>query len=523
MNPRVLCAAAVALLPQLAFASASVCPEVLSFGACWKHIQGFYRSSEGMAARSVQERLLRLETGIDTRSIDSTIRNLLPRLSFTGLQRSGGTRASGESSPVGAMLNLPDGLPGNGVQLGLETELSPVLAAPVGHALTAAGNAARIDALEDDLGQLADKLITLTYAPRFLVPGREFRLYSDRFSALVTQVQEQLDATLAGQGKKNAVKKLGELQRKLPHKVKIRIRGEVLELLTPSDFQCQPDDNCNIDEATKAKEIAASMVTAWEVAAASDAEQSIQRVFLLQKRGLDRFADLVNNQPQLLVTGRRLLRDPLVGASATSVSLSLEGSLHNLSDFESGPGKDCRDNNGDWIGIGSKGKQCLDAFTHYVAEERMQTADRFSVGLEWADLSSVDVELPADAVSLHLPGTQLWAGSVGYGRYIDFIGTPGSSRLDTRARYEYFDNDSLRGCRWIVSLVLTQKLLGASVPFTLLYKSGGEFEIEPSDQIQVLFGLKFDVLSAPTGTVASAVEVVPVLETLPLPGTLVAP
>lgn len=438
------------------------------------------------------------ETGIDTGLVASSLKNFLPLLSFSGLVGSGGDAAAQSRSPLALDLNflVPEGAQGHNGQLQLETLGQGTLARPLKQQLEQAGQTELIGRLEDELNAFADSAASFSYSFQHYGFGREFEDYSARLDALMLQVS----AASIGDAEREAHRRRRQL---------LRERADYLPD-TGGNFRFEDIDCASVTgrRCTAAREQEFARVRAEIMSAVADsAEQFGAGTRAVQEgvtqAGIDRFVDLVNNQPQLTLVLRRLIRDPLVGAELTSARLSYEWGAANLRRFERGPGRVCARGGEDWANAQrAAGRDCLQAYANYVHAQAdvLRDSPRWAASAEYADIGELDIVRAGDDIDLHLPGAQRWAAALSYGRYLQLLpqALPGSTRLDAQARYEHYSGALLHGERYVAQLVLTQKLAGLSLPFTLFYRSRDEFDLSGSDDLGGLVGLNYDLFgSAP--------------------------
>lgn len=453
------------------------------------------------------------ETGIDTGLVASSLKNFLPLLSFSGLVGAAGDAGSQARTPLALDLNflLPDGAEGRNGQLQLETLGQGELTRPLRRQLEAAGKAELISRLEDELEAFADSAASFSYSFQHFGFGRSFEDYGGRLDALMLQ----LAAVNTSDAERAA------------HRHRRRLLRDYAAWLPPTggDFRFADVDCAGVTgqrcSAARAAEFARVRAELMQSVAAS-AEQFGAGTAALQDAvdtaGIGRFVDLVNNQPQITLTVRRLIRDPLVGAEFTSARLSYEWGEASLRRFERGPGRVCRQGGDDWANARrAAGSDCLQAYSRYVQSRAdvLRDSPRWAASVEYADIGALDLVRAGDGIDLHLPGAERWAAALSYGRYLQLLpeALPGSTRLDAQARYEHYDGAVLHGERYVGQLVLTQKVGGLSLPFTLFYRSHDEFDLAGTDDLGGMIGLNYDLFGAasPLPALPDLAQVVPVL------------
>ncbi|HVT26530.1 MAG TPA: hypothetical protein VHE81_00795 [Lacipirellulaceae bacterium] len=425
-----------------------------------------------------QNKLLDEPIGTAVGLAQTVTQNFLTDYSLAGL----GVGKGGAASALRGDLNLP--LPGsdaNNTQLRLGTIAKPDLAQPVANALAGA-TANTVDALREKLGPADDYSAQVSWTYRGslfgLEFGRDLALYRDKLSALLAAAfpDAEQDSTDWNEGMQACAS--GTAPR--PHWAD----------LTPEQLEATEPFKKDAVHCSALLDQLPSMV-------GEQVDQLKAFATARDRAHLDRFADLVNNQPQLIVTFTREQLDPLVGNSSWAARISFETGWTNLDFFESGDGRSCFMNNShDYAsqsGYAGAGGGCLKQFRKYVEahDSNLDSQDRLNAWVEYARLQDVHVSLPANALDLDIPGATRLSALAGFGRTLLSEGNGRSTRVDGTIRRDHFSGNSVRLDRTMYSLVLTQKLGLINVPFVLAYSDHAEFS-GGSKGLTTSLGLGYD-------------------------------
>ena len=414
----------------------------------------------------LQKRLLLEPVGVATGLAQSATQNLLPNFNLTGTGIGKGTDISAVVGNINFALPTAEA---NGGQLRVTAIPKPDVAAPVREALTAAG--AQVGDLEDKLGPKDDLTVETTFALRGFGFGRDLSLYRDELSGLLSGAfSDRLGSANQHQ-----------FEAKLSTCVGL---GVNLWQLTPATLREQAEFKANADECSKLLDKLPAYARAhWgtQVAFANARERA----------HLERFADLVSNQPQLTLTIGHTWRDPLVGASLTSARLSFEMGWVNLNSFKRAAGATClrtlKPATDDAPHSFEGDEACLDAFRHYVERgdadrhpedpirPDIRSQDRIAAWIEYARLQDLHFTLPEHNVDLRIDGASRLAASAGASRTLLTEGEGLSTRVDAFVRYQHFVSDPVRLDHTVYSVVLTQRIGTLNLPLVLAYSDRSEF------------------------------------------------
>jgi hypothetical protein len=159
----------------------------------------------------------------------------------------------------------------------------------------------------------------------------------------------------------------------------------------------------------------------------------------------------VANQPQLIVSLARTIRDPAVGAEETTGKVSYEMGFTNVNGLRRFAASHC------------DAKVSLDCLDRFLDEKGRGQREAGNAGYRLkltAEYASVERErLTLGSASLDVAGYERWNGSVAYGRNlrVDGEGTV-LLRTDLTGTYEDWSDDPEKQDRGLVKLTFTQRL-----------------------------------------------------------------
>jgi hypothetical protein len=204
--------------------------------------------------------------------------------------------------------------------------------------------------------------------------------------------------------------------------------------------------------------------------------------------GLDRLAELVEQQDQLLLSASHKARDDVVGPDETSVGVTWEFTGNNLWGFLSDDGKVCTDKHAVETG-GAAYDACVKALGKYL-ENDFQHQWRFKLEAAYKRVDAVTYSYPDYDVALALPKNKRVEVTFGAGR--EFSGARDLGRLDFELSYDSnVDNDTTNKDRLKATVTLTKRVGDLDVPFSLVYANKNEYLGEVDHQIGMHVGVKF--------------------------------
>jgi len=465
--------------------AAEMCEPEETVRACWERMAPDPETSAKETENEEEEDLQKQPTGQDTSgtTLQSTTKSFLPLLALSGLLGQGDVVEN--QGDIIADLNflLPGGLGGKNSQLQAVAKTEPALASAVRDALPEALRDELAGKLEDQLAAGDDFVVSFTYNMEGLKRGRDFELYRGRYQALVRPFVEEMDREQTP----TLVALASALQ-------EVRCTGaDDLDEVKFKDVE--ESENCGTDRAARA-------VTARKnVAAASrDFHSNLQTLReKLVESGLDRFGELVANQPQLHLSIQYNERDPLAGPTATSGKLTYEWSRMNLN--RALRSDECHEELELSAAKASPDlvTRCLTKYEGFMTKHGKDIAasERFSLSVEYESNDSSEVSLatllPGSGLTdLELPGSKKTIAALGWSR--NFSGLQEQpTRLDVVARYEDVSDDPARHDRLVATASFELKVGQLNVPIGVVYANHGEYLGEVDEQLSAHLGLRFQL------------------------------
>ena len=330
--------------------------------------------------------------------------------------------------------------------------------------------------LEDNLGDLSDYAFSYTFNWTDRSHGRSFQQYQNRFNALVKGLKFEPES-----------RELADFIAKDPDLSKL---GDDFGLI----FDAMPDKigNAKAQELKRRVEAAAN--------AAADRLKRARKAF--SDAGLENFATLIDNQPQLTIAAQKNFRDPLVGGDETSGKLTYEWGRANLNNAL---GSSCNYDLDTPSPDPAKLGRCLADYTDFVTRNQalLKDVDKFSVSAEYRDVGQEVFDLPQQGLKgLKIDAAKKVILSAGWSHlFPDPSGGDQPVRLDFVGSYENVRNDPQRQDRGVATLTLTRKFGNLTVPVGIIYANHGEFLGDVDKQFSAHLGLKFDIggQTAPAG------------------------
>jgi len=456
------------LLPGISHAQtlpAAACGETETFIACLNRfktaaIDDSLRASTAAVEDTVNEVVAsRLTSGVDA----ATTGNLRDTLSdfFTALNL--GT-VSNEKEAITLNFNPEIWRLGPSNKLSLQVVLrQPELYAPLVQMLPEEGRADRTQALEKQIGDLDDVTANLSWSRESEHFGRVFKthrhLIGELFAAAVTQASSSSAATtalLAYLPTVDSSISLGDSKQTLKDR----------SITLPADFESQL------------------------LAFAREAGESVNQVAgKLQQGGFFRLAELINNQPQLMVTASYRGRDDLAGPDEFAGTFTYEQGWANLNTLR----KFHRDRGGAFS---------LATLTDFLRHEQLidgkgqptmalTNAPRLSASLAYKRQAAYRFALPEDGVGFDLDASESLIGSLGLGFYLNIRDGVPRARFDLEAKYEDVDGD-MQQSRFVATAMFNQRLTdSASVSLGLVWANRPQFRGEVDEEISARVGLKY--------------------------------
>jgi hypothetical protein len=342
----------------------------------------------------------------------------------------------------------------------------PVLFEEIKKGLPETVRASRAEELEKKLDDLDDASLVLSYNVVTSSTGRSFEqhrpLHSALFQTLAQGIPDDTPKSLF---------KLGELLQNNP--------DIFLDDTGAQKFGSIPDSGM--------RDLAKSLI---ERSARDAAEHRSALESAANAKGLDLFADLLNNQPQLFFSAAQRSRQDLVGSDELAAKLTYERGFFNLNTLRGHLGTDCPAADP----ASAAAKACLARYAVWINENRsrIKAGERIALFVEYAEEDAYSFQQPIDQLDLRFTSSHKLMASFSYGRYLTFARDGQSTRLDVSAQYEDFSKDATKRDRGVGSITLTRKISDSvSLPIGLVYANHGQFLGEVDSKLSAHFGLKF--------------------------------
>jgi len=348
----------------------------------------------------------------------------------------------------------------------------PVLWEPFATTVTSVADR---DKLLKDLDDFDDVTVSVTWSPESAIHGRLLDPHRPIFDAIMrSRVKNRFPAP--------EMDELDELVQRLAAK-KIAPFKDLEEL---DNLKFDDIEDVAMRELVREKVIAAGRQTALQ-------RKEFDRQF--KDAGLDRFSDLLNNQPQLYFSASTRERNPLVGPRDRNLKLTYEKGFANINTFRQKAGRACED------GKNLDDDACAQAFADYISDPQvvasMDAANRVALSIEHSDLEDYDIAAAAlpSLPNFHVDGSRKWNGSFTYGRVLHQSESMRDGRIDISLTYEDVKSDDPKlDSRWIGSAIYTQKLTDTlSLPLGIVWASHKEDVPDSDRELSAHFGLIFKI------------------------------
>lgn len=193
-----------------------------------------------------------------------------------------------------------------------------------------------------------------------------------------------------------------------------------------------------------------------------------------------RVADLVANQPQIVVSATRTVRNELVGPEMSTFKFSYEAGFVNVNSLRRSV-------------AGCKG-ELLDCYTAYLTPERLANAarnQRLTASIDWSRVE--DFHLLVDGAQVDADRVDRLTGSLTFGRNLryDEAGKV-LAHVDLEASYEDWSDDADHQNRAFAKLTFSQKVSDdISATVGVVWASKPEFRGEVDKDISARVGLTY--------------------------------
>lgn len=408
-------------------------------------------------------------TGAETggSNFASTTKDFLPLFTLAGLL-SESEDEGGEGTAV-FDLNLPflNAEQRRNLKIRLRVDTEVELSEAVMMALPEETRSELAETLLEDLADTDEYSLSLTYNADNRSHGRSFGLHRSEFAALARRARRQVSTAAADSHNKE----FQELVQRHP------------EQATKPIGQWQG--------ITDAEKILLLLRTEAAAKAAADLDAAMSTA--LQASHLDRFADLLANQPQFHVTAAWKPRETLSGGDELSGKATYEWSKVNLNGALDDPS--CSDTSDE-----ANAAACLETYIAYVDAngEAIDNSLRFTASFEYSDIDEQRVDLSAvdlDPITIDGSSKRILAATISrnWGD-VPAVGQP--IRWDFEGRCEDVSDDPLRRDRCIATLTVTKKIGDVSFPVAFVYANRSEFLTDVDEQFSAHLGVKFDFSGA---------------------------
>jgi len=442
------------------------------------------------ATEAVAERLQAKPTGADLSSAGplSAIRDFLPRLAGSFLAPTTGD----DPASLGFKANLPlnDGVL---MDWGLTGQLAAVAndAEPFGPLIDSIPTSLRETArtrLQEGLEPYDDVTLTLALNLENRTFGRGMRQHRDTIRALARQILAPF--TLGQSPRIRALVEFGRFRARLD--TMIMEDGAVFAVVrqdraaAPECRLVGPDGrprgagemrfDCFTPAGQDTIEAAIARVATASERALRDAAEAIRT------SGFNRLAQLMNNQPQLVVNGDYRTRRDVVGPDEWTGSARFELGFANMNGLR----RFCR--------ASGLTAACLQRYmSNPAVTSSLSRGDRVFVQADFTRRNAWHVTLPDDSVNLALGSATTFALSAGYGAYIGNAQDGESrDRLDVQAKYDFTHDDALRQDRFLGTAFYTRRLSDqSSAVIGLTYANRPEFLGDVDHRIRANLGLTY--------------------------------
>lgn len=439
-------------------------------------------------------RLLDKNTGIDSPGLPSAVLDLLSRL---GIDFDAGGVGDNDGNLV-FELNRFLGLPvDDGYQVRVTLQ-NAELYEPLVAEIPEATRAERKEALEKQLDDLDNAAFTFVYSPMTERLGRSPEIHAPYFSALFESIKDtdriealstRYDELSDEQGLLLGGFADRELQNRIDWETDPAEREKLEDLkerLDKFDYSFSEIAAIDADLAAELLDATEKMESVWYI-------RNVIFVELLEATQFFRFADLIDNQPQLHVSFEGTARDELVGPDEIKAKVTYEHGFVNVNKLREYT-KRCRDTDPRANDPGER-RDVLICYRQYLTPEKLaqlKRGDRFSVSLEYSDVEDYAVTLD-DGLALAVAGDRKILGSLVYGRYLDFTEQGrGQSRVDVSWTHEDVGDDPNRKDRSILTLTYSQRVAGDVILAAgVAWANEPEFRGDVDHEISARVGLTY--------------------------------
>jgi len=258
--------------------------------------------------------------------------------------------------------------------------------------------------------------------------------------------------------------------------------GQQLTSLGPALADCpaEPTVGCIPGESR------AEMLENLQTLAEEDLALSDSAGVLLREAGLDRFADLVNNQPQFSMDATLRLQDELVGPGSFAIGVRYERGFDNMNGLRAA----CED--------GGSPVVTLDCLQDYLnrpgVESSLDTGNRVWAAAHFSRVDAFAANLLVDSARVDIGESWDLIFEAGYGRYLQ-VDAQGNQlgRLDVSVEGRLVDAQTEnRENRFVFRFDLSRQISeGVTMVFGVSAATRPEFINEEARKFRVRTGLRY--------------------------------
>ena len=220
------------------------------------------------------------------------------------------------------------------------------------------------------------------------------------------------------------------------------------------------------------------------------------------EKSLKTVADLVSNQPQLVINAKYKDFEDVVGPDSVEASLKLEfglgGNVNGLERWaRKGTAVACQNKvrvNDDMVWS----LPCMERYLEQDAKD-VEKGHRFSLTVTYSDVDPFMFSLPDSDFELKAEASEKLIAKLSYGRWLKGFGLTGDATSDQKARfdleasYEDVSDDEMRQNRFVATAMLTQKTSACTAAsFGFVYANKPEFLGEVDEEVSARFGIRWD-------------------------------
>ncbi len=458
------------LLTARPAASQGLCLAKESILTCLDRLEslktGVVAEAKAEAARAQAEVKKKTETGLqDINGLSSSVKDFLPLLQLSGLL--GDLKKDESTGTVSVTINSrflgAHGLTDDpSLQLKAVFETKPKLFDELRNRLPAATREAKTKALLESKTGAEHTTLYASYNVTSERLGRNFARHMKLYNDLV---QEAVAPSVT-----SGITAQAALERRL-----IAVLGREISLGSTAWS--------DIPEAKRA-------VVTPIIMEVHQAEMALRTAFAdaVKNTGLDLFGQLINNQPQLVISVSPAFRDDLFGPDVFSGRVAFEvGLSDNLNGFLDQLSSGCKDDTA----------KCLKAYAGYAGRPEtranIKAGSRLAIFAEFNRHSDYRFANTEAGLDLVIPSGTTWSAGVDYGTLFGVSETGSADgRVDGSLRFER-RSDAPDEMRFVSSVVLTKKVGDISIPFGIVYANKPRFLTGVDKGVTATVGLKFSL------------------------------